>query len=511
MSARPRLGWLVLAVSSAMLAACSSMAPVSTPAVSMPDQFQSSIKAVAAQPVPLARWWTALHDPALDALVNQAQNNNLDVAVALQRLQQARVFEAVVSGSQAPQLGVGAGGGRGSGSDATRGRLANALRDGETTTGFRQVAYGAGFDGSWTVDLAGAFQAQRDAAAADRKTAEALRQSVLVAVTANVVQAYEHLRGLQLQMAVATSSEAAAAKQLQLVSARYVSGLINQLDVTLAQRQLSTLQASSALLPAQMDAARSALALLLGQTPETLPAALMAPAALPALPAGVQTGLPIDLLERRPDVRAAAQVVQSAAARARLSVARLMPSVSLTGGEGLIGQSLFEGSDRRRHVWSLGASAYWPLLDFGVLDGLSEIADLELAAQAAQYRQVVLRAVSEVDAAASAYQAQQQRLTALATALEAATRSVDLAQARYDRGLTDYLNVADAQRQAFDLQAQFVQTQTGALDQFVALYRALGGGWEDAPPPPPIRPPEPAVVAAFHHLIHPAGDSHATP
>ncbi len=489
------------------LAACTTVPSVPPPSATVPPSFQTVLREAGAT-VPLAHWWTALGDPVLNALVEQAQRDNLDVAVALQRLQQAHVYELVVSGSQAPQVGADLGGGRGSGSDATRGRVANALRDGENATGLRQIAYAGGFDVSWTLDLAGAFEAQRALAAADRQAAEALRQAVLVAVTANVVQAYQDLRGLQWQAAVAARGEDAARQVLDLVSARYARGLINQLDVALAERQLASLQAISARLPGQQAAARSILALLLGKSPDALPKALQTIGPPPGLPGGVQTGLPVDLLARRPDVRAAEQAVQSAAARARLAVAHLMPSISLNGGVGLEGQDLLQGGDRRRHLWSLGAGAYWPVLDFGVLDGLSEIADAELAAQVAHYRQVVLRAVSEVDIAACAYQSEQQRLAALAKALAAATRSVELAQARYDRGLTDFLNVADAQRQAYDLEAQYVQSQTAALDQFVALYRALGGGWEDAPPPPPIRPPEPAVLAAFHHLFPRGGENH---
>ncbi len=455
-----------------------------------------------------AHWWRQLADPQLDALVEQARTHNPDVDLALQRLQEARVYEMVIAGTSDPQVGVGVGGGRGSGSDATRGRLANALRDGETSAGMKQIAYGAGFDGSWTLDLAGYYRSAIEAARADRGAAEAARQAVLVAVVADVVRAYEDLRGLQLQAAVLQRSLEAAQQLRDLLLQRYQNGLINALDVQLAERQVATLRADAAPLPGRIDAARNTLAVLTGEFPEQL--ILGDAPMLPALPSDIAPGLPLDLLQRRPDVRQAERTLASATAQAGMAVARLMPTVVIGGGLGVAGQSLLAGNDRHQHLWSLGASAYWPLLDFGVLDGLSEMADFEVRARAAYYRRTVLRAVAEVDTALSTYRSEQVRIQALAAAVAASADALRLARERYDRGLSDFLNVVDAERQAFGLEAQYAEAQTVALEQYVDLFRALGGGWEDGPEVPPVRAPQPAVVAAFHHLFDHSGGA-ATP
>lgn len=493
----------LLPVLAALLSGCALTPSYRAPASpDLPAQFGGAAPGgPGAAAIDPAHWWRRLGDPQLDALVDRARTGNPDVEVALQRLQQARVYELVIGGTADPQIGAGVGGGRGSGSDATRGRLSNALRDGETSAGLRQLAYGGGFDASWTLDLAGYYRSAIAAAQADRGAAEAARRAVLVAVLADVVAAYEDLRGLQLQAAVLRRSLEAAQQLRDLLDQRFRSGLINALDVQLAERQVATLRAQAAPLPARIDAARNTLAVLTGQFPEQL--ALGDAAGLPALPEEIAPGLPLELLQRRPDVLQAERALASATAQAGVAAARLMPTVVVGGGLGVAGQSLLAGTDKREHLWSLGASAYWPVLDFGVLDGLSEIADLEVRARAASYRRTVLRAVAEVDTALSGYRAEQAQIQALAAAVSASAEALRLARERYDRGLTDFLNVVDAERQAFGLEAQYAEAQTAALAQYVALFRALGGGWEDGPEPPPVRTPQPAVVAAFHRLFDP--------
>lgn len=144
-----------------------------------------------------------------------------------------------------------------------------------------------------------------------------------------------------------------------------------------------------------------------------------------------------------------------------------------------------------------------PILDFGTLDALVNIADYNMHALLMNYKQMVLGAVEEVDSAASAYTAQQERLNYLHTALEAAHESVSLATQRFDRGLIDSLNVIDAQRQEFQLEQDYVAAQQLAADQFVALYKALGGGWENYQKLPDIRRPLPAVIAALARTVKP--------
>jgi outer membrane protein TolC len=152
-------------------------------------------------------------------------------------------------------------------------------------------------------------------------------------------------------------------------------------------------------------------------------------------------------------------------------------------------------------MWSVGPAVAAPLLDFGRLDAVVEKADFRARELLFNYKQTVLNAVREVDTAADAYAAQQDRLRHLADALTAARKAVTLATERFDRGLTDSLNVIDAQRQEYEIEQQYVSAQENAGAQFVTLYKSLGGGWEDYQFFPPIPPPLPAVAAAFKRLL----------
>jgi outer membrane protein TolC len=144
------------------------------------------------------------------------------------------------------------------------------------------------------------------------------------------------------------------------------------------------------------------------------------------------------------------------------------------------------------------------LLDFGALDAQVDIADLAAHASLMNYRKTILNAVQQVDTSIDGYQAQQARLEKLGTAMTAGQRAVDLATARYDRGLTDFLNVVDAERQLYELQEQYAEAQVAQGEQFVLLYKSLGGGWQNYQSVPAIRRPQPAIVAAFRRVLSPS-------
>jgi len=213
--------------------------------------------------------------------------------------------------------------------------------------------------------------------------------------------------------------------------------------------------------------------------------------------------LPLDVIRRRPDIREAERQLAGATARIGVATADLFPRVAITAGAGVQGQGFGVTPVVTKDIWSAGLLATWPLLDFGTLDALVDVADLRTHEMLVNYKRTVLNAVQEVDNAINGYAAQQDRLRNLGDALSASQRAVSLATQRYDRGLTDYLNVVDAQRQEYDLAAQYASAQMTAAEQFVALYKGLGGGWEEYQSIPPIRQPQPAVVAAFRRVLAP--------
>jgi outer membrane protein TolC len=280
------------------------------------------------------------------------------------------------------------------------------------------------------------------------------------------------------------------------VQTRFSEGLTNELDVTLARRQLATFEAGLGPLTGQLQSSQYVLAVLLGQYPETLAKELRAEVPPPRFPAKIPIGLPVSLLQRRADIQQAEFEIGAATARMGSAIADLFPRVAVTSAVGGQGGARAATGTPITFIGGIGPALYWPVLDFGTLDARIEVADYRAREALLRYRTTVLSAVQEVDQAISGYNAEQNRLNSLSRARSAAVDAVKLSSERYDRGLTDYLNVLDSERQQFELEAQYVISQRAAGVQLVALYKALGGGWEHYQAVPPIRIPEPAIAAA---------------
>ena len=290
--------------------------------------------------VDMARWWRALHDRELNSLIDRAIAASPTLEIALDRLQQARAQEAVVIGAALPEAGGSAGGGWGTGSDLARGRASQTLVSAETGTGLTQVANLVGFDAAWEIDVFGKFRRAIEAAQYDVDAAIAARNTVLISLIADVTRAYLDLRALQMQLAVLRKNIVVAQQYVDFVQERFSRGITNELDVTLAQRELAQLQAQLAPLLAQIDAARYVIAVLIGEFPENLGKELTKPRMLPALPGRIRAGLPIELLRRRPDIAEAERQLASATAFIGVVTADLFPQVAVTAAGG--------SADRRR-------------------------------------------------------------------------------------------------------------------------------------------------------------------
>lgn len=496
----------ITAVLAIVLGGCAVGPSYHTPRITTPERYAAVPAATgadgaAAAPVDPAAWWKALQDPELDSLVERAVAANPDVLVALDRLQAARVFEAAVIGTVLPDAEASAGAGRGTGSDLTRGRAAQPLISADNTAGYQHLNEIGGFDSIWELDIFGRYRREIEAARYDEQATRAARNAVLVSVIADVARAYVDLRGLQVRAAVLNSAIAVLRESLRIVSIRYERGITNELDVTLATRELASLEAQAAPVNAQVRAAEFTLAALLGLYPEDLEAELSDPGMVPAVPDAVDAGLPPQLLRRRPDIRQAERELAGATARIGIATANLFPSLALTGAVGFQRQSLKGQPLLGEHIWSVGPAAVWPLLDFGALDAQVEIADLQTRALLVRYKQTIQEAVREVDTSYALYGAEQVSLSKLGTALVAGQRSVTLANERYVRGVTDFLNVVDAQRQEYDLEEQYAATQVATAEQYIELYRSLGGGWENYQKLPAIHRPEPAIIAVFQRTL----------
>jgi NodT family efflux transporter outer membrane factor (OMF) lipoprotein len=290
-------------------------------------------------------------------------------------------------------------------------------------------------------------------------------------------------------------------ESLRIVNIRYERGITNELDVALATRELATLEGQIAPVEAEVKAAQYTLAVLVGEYPENMVAELSKPDLIPTMPAAAAPGIPLELLKRRPDIQQAERELAAATARIGVATANLFPDVTVSASIGSQSQGWGTLPNVSKHIWSFGPGAIWPLLDFGALDAQVEVADFAAKASLANYRSTILNAVQQADSSFDAYEAQEYRMAKLTDAVTAGQRAVDLATARYNRGLTDFLNVVDAQRQFYDLQEQYAEAQVSQGEQFVQLYKSLGGGWQEYQAVPKIPRPQPAIVAAFRRII----------
>jgi NodT family efflux transporter outer membrane factor (OMF) lipoprotein len=466
-----------------------------------PSHFTANTSGQTAANVDLAAWWKSLDDPELDSLVERAIKSNLDLEIALTRLQQARTYESVVVGTALPEVDASAAAARGTGTDLMRGRAAQPLVSADNSSGLQHINTIVGFDAVWELDIFGKYRRAFEAARADTQAELAARNGVLTSVVANVVRAYVDLRGFQIQVGILRQASDVLRESLRIVNIRYQRGITNELDVALATRELDTFQAQIVPLEAQVSAAQYALAVLLGEYPESIVQELAKPTLIPSMPGAAVPGVPLDLLKRRPDIQQAERELAGATARIGVATANLFPQVALVGSIGSQSQGWGTTPNISKHIWSFGPSAIWPLLDFGALDAQVNIAGLQAHLQLVNYRRTIVNAVQEVDTALDAYAAQQDRLKNLGDAMIAGQRAVDLATERYNRGLTDFLNVVDAERQFYDLQQQYAIAQVAQGEQFVQLYKSLGGGWQDYQDIPAIRRPQPAIIAAFRRVL----------
>ncbi len=502
-----RKGFLLAAGVTACLCGCTVGPDYQVPDVLIPVHFGSARKEIVPQELlpeqNSMRWWQTLHDKQLNRLVEKAIECNPDIEIALTRIQAMRMQQAVIIGTALPKVDVNGGGAAGTGTDLTKGRAAQSLRSGMNNTGFSALTTVGGFDAGWELDLFGRYRRQLEAAQADTEVLAELRNAVLISVIADVVRNYIEIRGLRLRLEIARDAVKTAQKTVNLVQSRYNRGLTNELDLTLAKRQLATIQARLPDLASAISHAESRLSPLVGGYTADVLGEMRISAGLPRVPSRLRAGVPADLLRRRPDIRQAERTMASANASIGMATANLFPTVMFTAGFGAQGG---DPTGKPPHIsnpiWSAGPGGYWPFLDFGRLDALINIQEFKEHEAIINYKRTILTAVAEVDDAIKQYRAQQQRQRDLANALAQSRRAVDLATERYERGLTDFLNVLDAQRQEYEIEDQSAIAQQAVVVQYIALYKALGGGWELYDVLPLIPEPQPAVVATVRRLTN---------
>src|SRR5271168_5361778 len=369
---------------------------VRTPHAFVAEATAGSSHASRRTEVDLRQWWRSLRDKELDSLVDRALTSNFDLAIALTRIQAAREQIITIAGAALPEVDVSAGGGVGTGSDETRGRATPVFRAAENARNLNAIGEAGGFAAGWDLDLFGRVKRQVEAATDQAEALKDARDWIYVTVAADVARAYLDMRAQEQELVVLGQNINAARASLNLAQSRLDRGLTNELDVSLAKRELGTLEAEQGPLRAQIEASRHAIAVLLGEYPETLAVELARGGPAPVLPQHIPVGIPADLLRRRPDIRGAERQLAAANADIGSAIADLFPDVVVTGAFG--GQGGPRSSATLlpfTAIWSIGPAVNAPFLDFGALDAQVKVADFRTQAFLIGYREAIVQAVQQ--------------------------------------------------------------------------------------------------------------------
>ncbi len=343
----------------------------------------------------------------------------------------------------------------------------------------RFTLWQAGFDASWEIDVFGATRRAVEAATADLQAQQEARRDALVTLLGEVATNYVELRGLQREIDIAEANIKSQQETVGLTQSRFKAGLATDLDVARAEAQVETTRSTVPTFRTSLKQSMHRLGVLLAQDPDSLSAELAPDKPIPVAPTDLPVGLPSELLRRRPDVRRAERQLAAATARSGEAVAELFPRFSLTGSFGFQSQELKSLANSKSAFWNFGPTISWPIFDAGKLWANVKIQNAREQEALIQYKQIVLTALEDVDNALVALEQQQERRKSLRAAVAADQRAVDLSEQLYSKGLADFLNVLDAQRALFAVQDELVQSESMVSSDLVALYKALGGGWEE--------------------------------
>lgn len=456
-----------------------------TPETETPAAWSAPLEggATAASPQSLARWWDTLEDPVLTSLIERAVEGNLDLREARARIREARAQRGVVAGQNGPDVNLNASYSRSRGSEEVQfGNGPGIGFPGEDPEG--SDLYQVGFDASWEIDVFGRTRRAVEAADADVEASVESARDVLVTLASEVARNYIEVRSFQNRIAIAEANVRTQQDAVELARARFDAGLTNELDVARAEAQLSATRAQIPSLQAGLAGAIHRLGVLLGREPGALHGELSEAGPIPAAPDEIPVGLPSELLRRRPDIRAAERQAAAATARIGVATADLFPRVSLTGSLGLQSSHIGSLPSGDARFWSIGPSLNWSIFNMGRVRSNIRVQEAVQEQTLARYERTVLEAFEEVENALVNYGRELVRRQTLAQAVAADQRAVDLATELYRQGLTDFLSVVDAQRQLYLNQDQLAQSERTVAVNLVALYKALGGGWEENEPAP---------------------------
>jgi NodT family efflux transporter outer membrane factor (OMF) lipoprotein len=449
-------------VATLVLAGCATPVPQSLPPQMLPNSFTGAVPA-AAQIWPETSWWRGFADPQLTGLVETAQDQNRDIAIAVARVMQAEAQATIQRSALFPQVGAQA-------------DHVNNGCSGQSCQRFGSgKAFGLSFNASYELDFWGLARDNLRAANEQLKAARFAQQSVALTVTANVASQYLNVLAIRRRIAIANENIAAINSILDIIKLRVKAGAASHLDLAREEAQVEQVQAQLPGLETLEKQALYSLAVLLGRPPEGFDVksqdldAVLAPQ--------VGAGLPSELLLRRPDIAQAEANLASAHANVDAARAAFLPQISLTGSGGFVSAAIGTLVQGLTFGYSYGASLLQTIFDGGRLAGQKDLAEATQKEFIAAYQNAALNAYADVEFALVQVTNTGRSESHLRRLIVAAQEAFEISQLQYRQGAADLLTVLQAQQTLFSAQDQLVQTMLANRQAAVHLYEALGGGW----------------------------------
>ncbi|SDH12383.1 outer membrane protein, multidrug efflux system [Pseudomonas benzenivorans] len=411
-------------------------------------------------------WWALFADEKLDSLIEEALANNRDLGVAVSRIEEAAALLRIERANQFPFLNAEAGAGRSSPSR-------NILPTAETESSYY-------FNGaaSFEVDLWGKLRRSTEAARADLLSTESSARNVTISLIAAVASTYFQLLDLDDRLRISMRTQKSREEALAIIEARYAKGTVPELDVNQAEIEAADAQASVAAFDRAVRQTENALSVLVGSRPRAIERG--AELTRQTMPVEIPAGLPLSLLERRPDILAAEQQLAAESARIGVARAQRLPSISLTASFGYASRDLSDLVEGDSENWGIFGDLFAPIFNAGQLKSVEQAQRQRTEQARLSYEQAVLNGLRDVDDSLTGLRTSRAEHIARQRQLEAARTAARLSRARYDGGLVSYLEVLDSDRSLFQAELLESQTRQQQLSAVVSLYRALGGGWPAA-------------------------------
>ena len=445
------------------------------PKLEPPAQHRSAAPAPAPESVADLNWWQLFQDPALQTLIRDGVANNLDLRIASARVVEARALAGIAKSYLYPEVGAGF-----STSQEQRSRVGDPKLSKEQVPDRTYSNWALTGSLSWEIDLFGRLRRGREAAVAQYLATEEGRKAVMVTLVGDIASTYFYLRELDLSLEIARRTVKLNDETVDYYAKRLQGGVSNRLEVNQAKANRAVTAAAIPDIERQIVIAENALSVLLGRPPSAI--ARWKPIAENEVPPQVPSGLPAQLLERRPDVLQAEQLLVAANANIGVAKALFYPTISLTGSLGTVSSSLSDFMTGDSAVWSFGAGLFQPIFNGGRIRQNYEAAKARYDQALAQYQRSALNAYREVADALITIQKLAERRKEVEYGVEALRDATQLSRSRYDTGLSTYLEVLIADQQLFAQEIQLAQIRGSQLRAVTQLYRALGGGWQPEQP-----------------------------